>query len=232
MNSELQVDALASDYVKKRKGVETTEKKILRFMKAAGRDNPEASEALKDKLIEGGLDAQDWQQLLVKNAEAALAKTGRIAGAEALGSLLSQMNNLFDPGKIASGKTQEEEQVSSLVTQLEHEVATVTAETARKLDQLEKRIRDKPELSREAMLAILAEIGQEICQPLSVITCSIDMVRGKALGELTPPQKEMLDLAAESGARVEMLANKLIQISGVPKGMKPDAEILDDVYGR
>lgn len=232
MNSELQVDALASDYVKKRKGVETTEKKILRFMKAAGQDNPEASEALKDKLIEGGLDAQDWQQLLVKNAEAALAKTGGIAGAEALGSLLSQMNNLFDPRKISSGKTLEEEQVSGLVTQLEREVATVTAETARKLDQLEKRIRDKPEMSREAMLAMLAEIGQEICQPLSVITCSIDMVRGKALGEVTPPQKEMLDLAAESGARVEMLGNKLIQISGVPKGMKPDAEILDDVYGR
>ena len=38
--------------------------------------------------------------------------------------------------------------------------------------------------------------------------------------------------AAESGARLEMLANKVIEISGVPKGTKPDSEILDDVYGR
>jgi hypothetical protein len=29
-----------------------------------------------------------------------------------------------------------------------------------------------------------------------------------------------------------MLANKVIEISGVPKGTKPDSEILDDVYGR
>ena len=82
------------------------------------------------------------------------------------------------------------------------------------------------------MLAMLAEIGQEICQPLSVINCSLDMVRGKALGPLTPPQEEMLALAAESGARLDMLANKIIEISGVPKGTKPDSEILDDVYGR
>lgn len=233
MNNELQVDALASDYVKKRKGVETTEKKILRFMKTAGKDNPEASEALRDKLIEGGLEAKDWQQLLVKNAEAAMAKAGSgVEGAEVLGSLLAQMNSLFDPKKMASGKTPEEEQISKLVTQLEHEVAAVTAEAAQKLDRLEKRIRDKPDMSREAMLAMLAEIGQEICQPLSVITCSIDMIRSKVLGEVTSTQKEMLDLAAESGARVEMIANKLIQISGVPKGTKPDSKILDDVYGR
>lgn len=58
------------------------------------------------------------------------------------------------------------------------------------------------------------------------------MIRGKALGPLTPTQEEMLTLAAESGARLEMLANKVIEISGVPKGTKPDAEVLDDVYGR
>ena len=233
MNNELQVDALASDYVKKRKGIETTEKKILRFMKSTSKDNPEASEALKEKLIEGGLDAQDWQQLLVKSAEAAIAKAGGgVAGAEALGSLLSQMNSLFDPKKIAAGKEPEAEQVDRLVTQLEQEVATVTAEAEQKLDQLAKRLRDRPEMSRAAMLAMLAEIGQEICQPLSVVNCAIDMMRRKALGPVSPQQEEMLALASESGARLETLANKVIEISGVPQGTKPDAEILDDVYGR
>ena len=233
MNNELQVDALASDYVKKRKGIETTEKKILRFMKSTSKDNPEASEALKEKLIEGGLDAQDWQQLLVKSAEAAIAKAGGgVAGAEALGSLLSQMNSLFDPKKIAAGKEPEAEQVDRLVTQLEQEVATVTAEAEQKLDHWAKRLRDRPEMSRAAMLAMLAEIGQEICQPLSVVNCAIDMMRRKALGPVSPQQEEMLALASESGARLETLANKVIEISGVPQGTKPDAEILDDVYGR
>lgn len=233
MNNELQVDALASDYVKKRKGIETTEKKILRFMKSAGKDNPEASEALKEKLIEGGLDAQDWQQLLVKNAEAAIAKAGGgVAGAEALGSLLTQMNKLFDPKKIAAGRTPDPKEVDQLVTQLEQEVATVTAEAEQKLDLLARRLRDRPEMSREAMLAMLAEIGQEICQPLSVVNCSVDMIRNKLLGPVSPQQEEMLALAAESIARLETLANKVIEISGVPQGTKPDAEILDDVYGR
>ena len=87
-------------------------------------------------------------------------------------------------------------------------------------------------MSRESILAMLAEIGQEICQPLAVIKCSLDMILSKALGEISAMQKEMLDLAVESGSRVEMLANKLIEISGMPKGTKPDTEILDDVYGR
>ena len=233
MNNELQVDALASDYVKKRKGVETTEKKILRFMKAAGKDNPEASSALKEKLIEGGLDAEDWQQLLLKNAKTSLSKAGMgIAGAEALGSLLAQMNELSDAKTIPTGPSTQEEQVRKLVTQIEQEVATVTAEATQKLDQLEKRLRNRPEMSRESILAMLAEIGQEICQPLAVIKCSLDMILSKALGEISAMQKEMLDLAVESGSRVEMLANKLIEISGMPKGTKPDTEILDDVYGR
>ena len=157
---------------------------------------------------------------------------GGEAGAEVLNNLVSQMNTLLDPAKVAAGKAPEDQQVTQLVTQLEQEVATVTAEATQKLDQLEKRLRDRPDMSREAMLAMLAEIGQEICQPLSVINCSIDMIRGKSLGEITAMQKEMLDLAAESGARVETLANKIIEISGVPKGTKPDSEILDDVYGR
>ena len=233
MTNELQVDALASDYAKKRKGIETTEKRILKFMKAADQENPEATVALKDKLMESGLDALDWQELLVKNVEAAMKKAGGgEAGAEVLNNLVSQMNTLLDPAKVAAGKAPEDQQVTQLVTQLEQEVATVTAEATQKLDQLEKRLRDRPDMSREAMLAMLAEIGQEICQPLSVINCSIDMIRGKSLGEITAMQKEMLDLAAESGARVETLANKIIEISGVPKGTKPDSEILDDVYGR
>jgi hypothetical protein len=232
MNSELQVDALASDYVKKRKGVDTTEKKILRFMKVAGRENPEASEALREKLLEGGLNVGEWQELLVKSEAAGGRKGGGAEGTDALASLLAQMTDLLDPRKHAPGAVPPEPQVNHLVTQLEQEVAVVTADAEQKLDRWAKRLRDKPDMSRDAMLAMLAEIGQEICQPLSVITCALDMIRGKALGPLTPPQEEMLTLAAESGARLEMLANKVIEISGVPKGTKPDATILDDVYGR
>ena len=232
MTNELQIDALASDYVKKRKGIDTTEKKILRFMKVAGKENPEASEVLKEKLIEGGLDVGEWQELLVKSESAGGSKRGGVSGSDALASLLAQMTDLLDPKKTTPGKAPPEPQINQLVTQVEQEVAVVTADAEQKLDSLAKRLRDKPEMTREAMLAMLAEIGQEICQPLSVITCAVDMIRGKALGPLAPAQEEMLTLAAESGARLEMLANKVIEISGVPKGTKPDSGILDDVYGR
>jgi hypothetical protein len=232
MTNELQIDALASDYVKKRKGIDTTEKKILRFMKVAGKENPEASEALKEKLLEGGLDVGEWQELLVKSKASGGKKGGGVAGSDALASLLAQMTDLLDPKKTAPGESPPEAQINQLVTQLEQEVAVVTADAEQKLDQLAKRLQDKPTMSKEAMLAMLAEIGQEICQPLAVITCAIDMIRSKALGPVAPSQEEMLVLAAEGGSRLEMLANKIIEISGVPKGTKPDTEILDDVYGR
>ena len=85
-------------------------------------------------------------------------------------------------------------------------------------------------MPRKQLMELLAEIAQELCQPLAVINCSVDMIRGGSLGEVSSTQVEMLCLAAESGSKLQTLIDKLMQISGVPETRSPDASIQESLY--
>ena len=93
-----------------------------------------------------------------------------------------------------------------------------------------KKVGRGPKVSRKRMLAVLAEITQELCQPLSVITCSISMVVSKSLGNVTDPQVDMLKLASESAAKMEVLIDNLEKISGLPTDLAPDSAIQRALY--
>lgn len=82
------------------------------------------------------------------------------------------------------------------------------------------------------MIEFLAEIVQELRQPLSVVTSVVDALKGGMLGNLSTPQSEMLSLAGSSAERLDHLIDKVAEITGMPEGLLPDAKILDSVYGR
>ena len=73
-----------------------------------------------------------------------------------------------------------------------------------------------PKLTRKRMLTILAEIVQELCQPLSVINCALGTIGGGHLGDVTTAQADMLQLAGEGAAKIEVLIDNLRNISGLP----------------
>ena len=64
--TELKIDSLAAEYMKKRNAVDTSEERLLRFIKTKGADQI-GNTALEEKLSEGGLTPDGWQELLIKS---------------------------------------------------------------------------------------------------------------------------------------------------------------------
>ncbi len=241
MTTELAMEALAADYMRKYKGIETTEKKILRFIRTVARSRPEAEDGLKERLMESGLTPEGWEELVIrskmqKGRKGAAAETdGEAAGVLAM--LLSNLDQVLSAAQ-QGGEAAPAEQVDQAVHQVSDQVATVVAQTqssieafGEELKQLEAAVKESGEpLRLRRLIEILAEIVQEFCQPLSVINASVDMIRSRYLGDITPQQAEMLGLAAESGARLRLLVDRLLEISGVPVSTKPDQRIIGKLY--
>lgn len=259
MAIELTIDALAAEYAKKRKGIETAEKKILSFLKVKGGEDAEATTELKEKLTESGLSSEDWRELVVKSHSSGRKAEGAGAGGGAgmpgvgmLATLLTQLGEVLKPaepaapagagaggGPGAQAVTAEQEQkLTQVLVQVNQEVTDLTARTESKIDALVRQIQEadamgkgvKPTISRQALITMLAEIVQELLQPLAVINCSVEMIRMKRLGEVTQSQNEMLDLAMSSIDRIQKLADKLMSISGVPRGLTPDQGMIGTFY--
>ena len=251
MTTELAVDSLASEYMKKRKGIETAETKILKFLKKSGLDEHGITEELKQKLLESGLTPDGWQELLTKSVTAAASATRRAresGGDEAkvLNDMLAHVGELLDPSRLGPDGQLPAEELAKTVEQVSQQVLTVTAGTEQKMAALEQKIVEfmqpppaglsaaararRDAEARKALFAMLAEIVQELCQPLSVVSSTVDMLRGGYLGAVTQTQVEMLALASSSAERIKHLVDKLTEIAGFPAGTKPDAGILKTVY--
>ena len=66
MKDELEIDALAKEYVRRRLALDASEKRILRFIRNKGAGSIEDA-GLKERLIGEGLTMEDWRGLLVKS---------------------------------------------------------------------------------------------------------------------------------------------------------------------
>ena len=86
------------------------------------------------------------------------------------------------------------------------------------------------DMSRRRLLELLAEITQEIFQPLSVIRGTNEMLLRGVLGVIAADQAAMLQLSEASTERMQHLAEQLRDICGNPKGRSPDAKVLDSIY--
>jgi hypothetical protein len=75
--------------------------------------------------------------------------------------------------------------------------------------------------SRDALLARLAELHQELLQPLTVASGVVEsMVQGN-LGPISMPQRSLLQLAFESIGSVTQLATHITELVGYPAGLCP-----------
>lgn len=260
MRNDLAIDALATEYMKKRTAVEGAEEKILKHMRRSAGRGGDAEAALQERLLEEGLTPEGWQQLQIRSGAAAEAKhpsaaapapglggTGPgpgggigLEGVQMLAMLLTQLDSMLDPAAASGGG----ELAAEVVKDIDAHVDRVVEQTERQLEEFAGVIQSmagaaetsepqrQRDLSRKRLLEILAEVIQELCQPLSVINCTIEMVATKRLGELNVDQEEMLKLSASSGERLKHLVEKLREICGNPESRSPDAGILDMVYSR
>jgi hypothetical protein len=249
MTERLKMDSIVQDYTKKLQALEDSEKKILRFMKLQGLDRVKDSD-LSKKLGEEGVDVSDWHRLLALSgakaatdldaddeAAAAVAQLATILkrletdvsdvkdkGAAAVNEKVAKDLQAVNAGvRVLTAKTQEK--IAGLVESVQADQAA-----ANLLEQEAARIGKPLKMSRQRMITVLAEVVQEICQPLSVIACSVDMLTSKTLGELSQAQMDMLNLVGESSARIQALAGSLEKIAGNPDTLSPDAAIQKALY--
>lgn len=236
MSDELTLDALAREYTKKWKAANSSEARILRYLKRKSHESAEQSD-LKARLQDGGLDDDAWIELLHKSGASSADGGKQEPIADITGIVGEVLERIRTDAALEQGTANVSQQD---IQRLQDQIALIARQTEKKIQTLIEEIggkpgdtwsrAERPTLSRKRLFEILAEIGQELCQPLSVINCSIDMVRDGSLGEVADMQKEMLDTAADSGQKIHTLINRLIDIAGTPKGMKVDKSIQASLY--
>ncbi|MDP6524897.1 MAG: hypothetical protein QGI24_02595 [Kiritimatiellia bacterium] len=249
MADELKMDALAAEYLKKRKAIEASEARILRYIRNKGRDNVVGSD-LEQKLHDGGLGGANWRELLVRSGVAGTgAGGGEVASAVAVASLSSKLSliakNLQQPGDRTDDETAGE--LTDALKDVAVDVDALVTDTNRKIQDIIEEYKadeegeggqvdmvgapeEKKRMSRKQLYEHLSEIGQEICQPLSVINCSLSMITSGRLGDITETQDDMLKLASENTDKLKALADNLMEVTGVPDTLEPDAGIQSKIY--
>lgn len=241
----LKVNAIADEYFKKLKALEEAEKHILKFIKLYGVDKIYGSE-LAIKLQEGNIDINRWHKLLASiPSETSVSDEERAAVAvQNLAKLLNKLETvLLD--------TKEQKTPQTITDELKHvqeELGIIVSSTQKRIENLAEEIKEeitvdtdviespvsKPVkrkgLSKQQIVKILAEIVQEICQPLSVIDCAMTMILSGRLGSIPDTCSEMLKLATNSSVRIHQIVKSLEKLAGQPTELIPDKDIQKAIY--
>ena len=261
---EIQVDSLASEYMKRLRAIDKSEKRLMRYIKTKGAEGIEGSE-LEMRLQEDGIEMSEWDALLRRSGiggggfgpgpggggSGGPGPGGGGAGSatmEHLSSLLGRMEKAV--GELATSPDNvHEKELTGVLTEVNEEIGDMVDKSSRRMETIAEDVRADAEaasaaeeaaegsgqglrLPRKELLAVLAEIVQELLQPLAVINCSTDMIMSQKLGDLPETQASMLGLIDESTDKLETLIQGLQGIAGVPDTMSPNQERIGIVTGQ
>jgi signal transduction histidine kinase len=246
MVGDVRMDDIVEDYVQKRQQTDASEKRLVRLIKAQ-QAHPERAAGLgklQQKLTASGLTGSDWEALLQKSTTGGGKAGGASGTAPPLTLLLLRLTELLVPTQPLQNAALLQAQLAPLVSQLGTGMGTAMAGVEQKLGTLREKMKaliplpdtaapleiQEQALSRRTILAILAEIVQELRQPLTVISGAIETLSGGHLGAMPALQREMLNLALQSSRRVAVIVDALADIAGSPATLHPDAQILKHIY--
>ena len=242
---ELAVDGLVAQYMKLRGEVLAKESKLKRkIQRAAQRGDSERE--LKSRLVAMGLPAAILEKLAansdVPGGGAAGAGTGAAPAASPppaappaappetpLADLLRQLQDTAPgagalPGLVDSILAEMNKALQQTALRAEAQM-----ETLKRIVMIPAGRPDNADLSRRQLLMLMAELGQELRQPLTVVTGAIDMLIGNYFGPVADTQKPILEMAAESSRNLDELISRMIRISGMPASLSPDEKVLSRI---
>jgi hypothetical protein len=244
---ELAVDGLVAQYMKLRGEVFVKEGKLKRHIQRAARRG-ESERELKSRLVAMGLPAA-----ILENLAANGGAPGAAAAGAGTGTAPAAGENAAAPSAIPLPATLPATPLTDLLRQLQNTapgagalpglVDSILAEMNKTLQQTALRAEaqmetlkrivmipagrpDNADLSRRQLLMLMAELGQELRQPLTVVTGAIDMLIGNYFGPVADAQKPILEMAAESSRNLDELISRMIRISGMPTSLSPDEKVL------
>ena len=231
LRDEISVEGIVAEYMKRHQAVAQSEDKIAKLVKS--RDMAWAEDVgLKEKMIDCGMGLAGWQKIAAKSGiDTAIA--GGEAGSEItsmLALVLGELSELMG-NSMAGGGEKVEDRICDALARVGGEVEDAVARTHAKIDALasdvqgatadesDAAVQDRP--ARENRWALVAEIVQELCQPLTVVNCTIDMLNSDSFSNMPAASKQSLAIAADCSRRMKSLADRLVEICGVPSGLTP-----------
>ncbi len=204
--------------------------------------------ALQDRFLATGGSQREWLAFLAESGipEAPSPSSTSASPDTAMHSLLRQMEALtqrceeeqIDDQALSASLEMIRYEIDSLLTRTRRNANSLVERVDADRDtvaEIEQRARDSGvgiHLSREELLSSLAEINQELVQPLTTSTALLELLSSGRIGPVAEGQQEVVHTAVQSLERLETLIQYLQQISGVPRGLQPNRNLLDDVYGR
>lgn len=232
----LDLEGMAAKFIKNRKASEESANKLRRAIDKASAD-PAQLQELHDNLTSQGLTEEGWHELTFRKSqetEEPAGDTGSGLGEiKTLTMLLAKLGDAIEQERESDSKTTSPALQDALGETGRH-MAAVAAATEIKINTLRRMLNPEtddstaapPSLSRKELMIFLAEIGQELSQPLTVVTASIDMLIAEKGGALTGMQTDLLAMASDSSRRLAHLVDCIIRIGGNPESLKPDLAIL------
>ncbi|MDZ8119902.1 hypothetical protein [Pontiella agarivorans] len=210
MNEELSFEMAAMQYMEHRRAVEQQKHELQDFIHSRG------TAAAEGLLADTNFPSAEWRRIVVESGQA----HPQIAdGLNTLATVFERLEKMMR-SKSTDGTT-----VKDLLGQANENLDDTIFTTKEKLDLLSRQLKDGEagtigghgrHMSQDELLAALSEVAQELMQPLTAITASLEMMLGGFVGEITHDQRDLIDLAANSGDHLKFLMKELIDIVGCP----------------
>ncbi|MDF7801069.1 hypothetical protein P4C99_16450 [Pontiellaceae bacterium B1224] len=217
MEESLNFEIAAMQYMEHREAIEENKHELQRFIESRGAETAEG-------LISGtNFPSPEWRRIVAESGK----ETSQIAnGLNTLTTVFERLENLMKSDR-ADGAS-----VKDLLGEASENLDDTIFTTKEKLDVLSQQLKDGEiatigghgrNMTQDELLAALAEVAQELMQPLTAITASLEMMLQGFVGDITTDQRDLLGLAANSGEHLKYLMRELINIVGCPANKGVDS---------
>lgn len=217
MDENLGFELAASQYVEHRDAIELSKEQLKSYVQTKG------AHVAEELLVHTDIPPSEWQRIVVESANTPHGNSPPpIAdGLNTLAVVFEKLESLMKSDQ------SDEAQIQDLLGQATDNLGGTTDSTREKLDSLSKQLTLTDEdtgtiggnarrMSRKELLSSIAEVAQELMQPLTAINASLEMLLSGYAGDVAPDQRNLLSLASSSGDDLNYLMQTLIHIVGIP----------------
>ncbi|MBN2684655.1 MAG: hypothetical protein JXR40_05205 [Pontiellaceae bacterium] len=205
MNETLDLEIAATEYMEHSEAIKISKTQLQDLICRQG------SGSVKKVLREAGLPPAEWHKFVIENS----SQTEQLP--PSLSDGLSTLTSLFEQLERLMESKPEGTQVKNLLQRANDNLSSSADSTKEKLEALSSTIGGYAHsMPREELLSSLAEITQELMQPLTAINISLEMLLLGYVGHMPDEQVDLLSVAARSGEHLEFLMEMLLEIVGCP----------------
>ncbi len=228
---DLAVDGIAARYVKLSAQAEADRARLRRRLRSALRHGAASGMALQDRLIEAGLTEEMVDDLLASDKDAAKSADSARPEAESTFSPpavspLSELLSRLKETKPGSGELPN--LVDGILGEMSRSLLDTQRNAGKQLDTLRKIVSipsggqtGNSRLTRQQLQTLMAELGQQLRQPLTVVSGGVGMILSGYFGKVPETQMPIAKLVSDSVAELDSLILRLIDIAGIPESFDP-----------